>query len=177
MKIWIVLTLTGAISMASLHALPDRIGFLFDGANSPAPLENSALSQAVWSGDEELAGQWKALSEKNGIATFVLVNPAIVFGVMADQVRADRESETLTAIKIGFSPGEQVAADSQDELIAMLQNNIESFTGISPEVSDSDSKESRFGLEDFIITLTPGFADAVEVLIVPASPKTVAQEN
>ncbi|MEM7145679.1 MAG: hypothetical protein AAF591_11125, partial [Verrucomicrobiota bacterium] len=155
----------------------DQIGLFFDGANAPAPLENSALNQAVWKGDKKLVGDWKKLSEKNGIDTFVLVDPAIVFGVIADQVRANRENGDLTGITIGFRPGDKVTADSQDELVALLQKNIETFTGVTAVIPKANAKSRLFDYDQLVITVAPGFADAVEVSIAPAATKAVAQKD
>ena len=178
MKAWNVFTLVGAMSVAPLQALPDQIGLVVGDLNASGQrLEDIALNQAVWDGENELAGQWEDLHSENDTETFLLKEPAIVFGVKAAQVRASKKNGQLTAFNIGFRPVEGVAP-TQDSLAKMLQKNIEAYTGTSPKTDGAENKKHHFTFGLFVITLSPGFADAVDVSIAPAPPKAaVARKN
>jgi hypothetical protein len=171
MKAWNVFTLVGAMSVAPLLALPDQIGGIFIPDNINAQrLEDVALNQAVWDGEEKLVGQWEDLRSEESTKTFLLKEPALVFGVKADQVRTTREDGKLTAFYIGFRPVDGVAP-TQDALATVLLTNIEVYTGASPEATGADKKGRRFTFGKFVISLAPGFADAIDVSITPAKPR------
>lgn len=149
------------------HAVPQSVGNGFLGAVG-IPFEKFAAAAGPWAQGAELKGPWKARAEKKGdVENFDLAVDAIVFGIPAAQVSAERVSGAVRRFTVRFDEGKmRNAKSSAGGLYAQVVANITALAG-EPKAS-SPGGEKSFRYESSLITARKSGAKEVIVDFTPA---------
>jgi hypothetical protein len=112
---------------ASARAIPQNFnqGNAFLLQNGVA-FEQAAANPAAWENAADLKGKWT----KRGATTLVLAESAVVFGVQADEITAERSGDQLQSIRVVFR--EKTAAGragKSSDLLGQVMTNVQVFTG------------------------------------------------
>ena len=149
------------------HAVPQSVGNGFLGAVGVA-FEKYAASAGPWAQGAELKGPWKARAEKKGdVENLDLAVDAIVFGIPAAQISAERAAGVVRRFTVRFDEGKMKnAKPNAGGLYAQVVANITALAG-EPKAS-SPGGEKSFRYESTLITARKSGAKEVIVDFTPA---------
>jgi hypothetical protein len=88
-----------------------------------AAFENFATENATWAPGAKLPGEW---SPANGTGAQTLKDAAIVFGLPAARISAERESDRINSLRVVFR---ESGKKSKAALLERVIQNIRAFTG------------------------------------------------
>lgn len=137
-------------------AIPQTIGNGVFG--SGRNLEQFAGDSAAWAASAELPGPWSAPAA-DGSRT--LTDSAVVFGLTAAEVRAERSSDRLTRLRVTFRDN----GKDKRTLFTRVSQSIAAFTGHPPRSEGRDAKIFRY--EKTQIRATPAKEGEVVVEFTP----------
>ncbi len=151
----------------SAQAVPQTIGNGIFGAVGVA-FEKYAASPDLWAQGAELKGDWKARAGKKGdVENLDLAAEAIVFGIPAAQVSAERTAGVVRRITVRFDEAKLKNAKSNPGgLYAQVIANITALAGDARQSSPGGEKSFRY--ESSLITARKSGGKEVIVDFTPA---------
>ena len=88
--------------------------------------EQVAGDPANWAKAADLTGRWA----KRGATTLVLEDAAVVFGVPADEITAERSGDAVQSMRVVFhEKAAKGGAGKAPDLLAQVTANVRAFTG------------------------------------------------
>ncbi len=130
--------------------------------------EKYAASAEPWAQGAELNGPWKARAGKEGdIENLDLVADAVVFGIPAAQISAERAAGVVRRITVRFDEGKLKNVKSNPGgLYAQVIANITALAGDAKQTSPGGEKSFRY--ESSLITARKSGGKEVIVDFTPA---------
>ncbi len=107
---------------AFAQAIPQTVGTGFFGV-AGVQFEQFATDPETWEAGAQIKGHW----EKRGDA-LALADSATVFGLVADEVTAERKGDQIQTIRVVFRPKEKRGGKPAD-LLGQVTANVRAFTG------------------------------------------------
>ena len=149
------------------HAVPQVGGNGIFGAVGVA-FEKYAASDGPWAQGAELKGPWKVRAEKKGdIENLDLAAEAVVFGIPASQISAERSAGIVRRITVRFDEGKMKNAKANPGgLYAQVIANITALAGEPKQTSPGGEKTFRY--ESSLITARKSGGKEVSVDFTPA---------
>lgn len=164
----ILSALSAALLLAnSAYAIPRTIGNGIFGAAGVA-FEKYVASPDVWAEGAELKGPWKARAgKKDAVENLDLAAEAVVFGIPAAQISAERTAGLVRRITVRFDEGKMKNAKSNPGgLYAQVIANITALAGEPKQTSPGGEKTFRY--ESSLITARKSGGKEVIVDFTPA---------
>ena len=166
MKAFLSAVAASILLTISAHAVPQTLGNGIFGAAGVA-FEKYAASAGPWAQGAELKGPWKARAGKKGdVENLDLAAEAVVFGIPAAQISAERAAGVVRRITVRFDEGKMKNAKANPGgLYAQVIANITALAGDAKEISPGGEKSFRYesslitarksGGKDVIVDFTP----------------------
>jgi hypothetical protein len=158
-----------AVTIFSLHAIPNQVGGVGFINFAGMRFENFAEQAETWKPGAKLPGKWEnwqdPKNQDSGITVFRLNLTADVFGIRASQVKAQIKNGQVLRFEVVFDKRSTKSAS----LVNQLATNIGSFTG-DRGGADSKSfnhKKINIQLRDdpdgrVVVTISPKATAVVE---------------
>lgn len=149
------------------QAVPQTLGNGIFGAAGVA-FEKYAASAGPWAQGAELKGPWKVRAEKKGdIENLDLAAEAVVFGIPASQISAERSAGIVRRITVRFDERKMKSAKTNPGgLYAQVIANITALAGEPKQTSPDGEKSFRY--ESSLITARKSGGKEVSVDFTPA---------
>ncbi len=167
MKIILAVITVGVLFANVAHSVPQIIRNGFFGAVG-VTFEKFAAAPEPWAQGAELKGPWKVRAGTKGdVENLDLDVDAIVFGIPAAQISAERTAGSVRRFTVRFDEGKMKNAKaSAGGLYAQVMANITALAGEPKEVSPGGEKAFRY--ESSLITARKSGAKEVIVDFTPA---------
>lgn len=157
-----------AVTIFSLHAIPNQVGFGFLNFAGMS-FENFAEQTTTWKPGTKLPGKWEnwkdPKSQDSGIIVYRLSLTADVFGIRASQVTAQIKDDQVLQFDVVFDKNSTKSAS----LVNQLTTNIGSFTGDTGGADTKSFYHKKIHIqlrEDsdgrVVVTISPKAAAVVE---------------
>lgn len=129
----------GAFLSAAIVALaiPDNFGFI--GVNMGQEIEKVVQQPSAWEGNG-LPGEWKGV-EIDGRQIDTLQDAAMIFGVLASKVTAERDTPNggITAFQISYDRNSANQIRGSKPLFDVLLFSIQAYSGAQPQRSGQEA--------------------------------------
>jgi len=130
-------------------SIPQTFGGNTFARSAGASFEQFASDPAAWNSGAGLKGHWAAQGD-----ALTLTDSAVVFGVEADQITAQRLDGQVQSFRVAFRNRGKQGSRKPVDLLAQLTANLRTFTG------DSGTRlaggGTTFKYKTITITLSPG---------------------